>query len=272
MKKTNPTLARTVLASIRNRRNRPSELSPYLRPEGSLVFASYNVHKCIGVDGRFDPARIVEVIREIDPDVIALQEADMRFGERAGLLDLPRLRHETGLAPVPVTAPKPKSQGWRGNVLLVKQGVVRDVHQLALPGLEPRGALIAEIDLEGGGALRVIAAHLGLLRHSRRQQADSLVDLIGARADCPTVLMGDFNEWRLGNGSSLQRLERVFGPLPPALPSFPARLPVLSLDRILANRQGLIQEIAVHDSPLARVASDHLPIMARIDLGQAVAA
>ncbi|SMC59081.1 endonuclease/exonuclease/phosphatase family protein [Rhizobium sp. RU36D] len=273
MKKNNANIASALLASIRNRHNRPAELLPYHRPAGSLLFASYNVHKCVGVDGRFDPGRTIEVIHEIDPDVIALQEADMRFGERAGLLDLPRLRQETGLAPIPVTvAAKPKSHGWRGNVLLFKQGVLRDVHQVALPGLEPRGALVAEIDLDNGKALRVIAAHLGLMRRSRRQQADTLVDIIGMREDCPTVLMGDFNEWRLGNGSSLKRLERVFGPLPPALPSFPAQLPVLSLDRIMANREGLIQEIAVHDSPLARLASDHLPIKARIDLGTAVEA
>lgn len=269
MKKTNANLASAVLASIRNRHNRPQELAPYHRPAGSLLIASYNVHKCVGGDGRFDPMRIIDVIREVNADVMALQEADMRFGERAGLLDLSRLRRETGLVPVPVMT-GPKSHGWRGNVLLFKQGAVRDVHQLALPGLEPRGALVAEIDLEDGSSLRVIAAHLGLLRWARRQQADSLMEMIATRQDCPTVLMGDFNEWRLGNGSSLRRLERVFGPLPPALPSFPARLPVLSLDRIMANREGLIHEIQVHDSPLARVASDHLPIKARIAVGEAV--
>ncbi|MFM2281827.1 MAG: hypothetical protein RLZZ444_4058, partial [Pseudomonadota bacterium] len=91
-----PTLARTVVESIRNRRNRPTEHRAIERdPSRSLVVASYNVHKCVGNDGRFDPERILRVIREIDPDVIALQEADKRFGERAGLMDLPLLEHET---------------------------------------------------------------------------------------------------------------------------------------------------------------------------------
>ncbi|MHA7968643.1 endonuclease/exonuclease/phosphatase family protein [Rhizobium sp. CAU 1783] len=267
MTKTNGNLASAVLASFKNRANRAIEKRPIrLDGHGSMLVASYNVHKCVGTDGRFDPERIIEVIREIGPDVIALQEADQRFGERSGLLDLPRLRLETGLMPVPV-ASKPKSHGWRGNVLLFREGIVRDVHQVALPGLEPRGALVAEIDLESREGLRVIAAHLGLLRWARRQQADMILDIIGRREERPTLLMGDFNEWRLGPGSALTRLESVFGPLPPPIPSFPARMPVLSLDRIMANRSDLIAEMAVHDTPLARKASDHLPLIARVDLG-----
>jgi endonuclease/exonuclease/phosphatase family metal-dependent hydrolase len=267
MKKTKPSLARTMVTSIRNRRWRPGERRVAETADGVMTVASYNVHKCVGTDGRFDPERIIDVIREIGPDVIALQEADQRFGERSGLLDLTRLRIETGLLPVPVIA-GPKSHGWRGNVLLFREGIVRDVHQVALPGLEPRGALVAEIDLAGKAGLRVIAAHLGLLRWARRQQADVILDLLQSRDERPTLLMGDFNEWRLGPGSALTRLEPVFGPLPAPIPSFPARLPVLSLDRIMANRVGLIADLTVHDTPLARVASDHLPLTARLDLSK----
>ena len=131
---------------------------------------------------------------------------------------------------------------------------------------QPRGALVAEIDIEGHAGLRVIAAHLGLLRWARRQQADVILDLLQAREERPTLLMGDFNEWRLGPGSALTRLEPIFGPLPPPIPSFPARLPVLSLDRIMANRTDLISDMTVHDTPLARLASDHLPLTARVRL------
>jgi endonuclease/exonuclease/phosphatase family metal-dependent hydrolase len=265
-----PTLARTVVESIRNRRNRPTEHRAIERdPSRSLVVASYNVHKCVGNDGRFDPERILRVIREIDPDVIALQEADKRFGERAGLMDLPLLEHETGLRRVPLTT-LAKSHGWRGNVMLFKQGMIGDVHQIALPGLEPRGAAVVEIDLDAGASLRVIAAHLGLLKSSRHQQADMIVELMKSRRERPTLLMGDFNEWRVGQGSSLHRFSSVFGPLPPPLPSFPARLPVLPLDRILANRQDLISSLTIHDTPLSRVASDHLPIKAEIALSALV--
>lgn len=267
IKKTKPSLARTMVTSIRNRRWRPGRHSLPEPVSGAMTVASYNVHKCVGTDGRFDPERIIDVIQEIGPDVIALQEADQRFGDRSGLLDLTRLRLETGLLPVPVIA-GPKSHGWRGNVLLFREGIVQDVHQVALPGLEPRGALVAELDLVGRAGLRVIAAHLGLLRWARRQQTDVILDLLRGRDERPTLLMGDFNEWRVGPGSALTRLEPVFGPLPPPIPSFPARLPVLSLDRIMANRAGLIADLTVHDTPLARLASDHLPLTARLDLSK----
>jgi endonuclease/exonuclease/phosphatase family metal-dependent hydrolase len=144
--------------------------------EGTLI-ASYNVHKCVGNDRRFDPERTSRVIHEIDADVIALQEADTRFGERTGILDMARLERETGLVPVPVSG-MAKAHGWHGNVVLFKKGLVRDVHQIKLPGLEPRGALVAELELERGGGLRIIAAHFGLLRHSRAQQARVLVELM----------------------------------------------------------------------------------------------
>ncbi|MGL3605128.1 endonuclease/exonuclease/phosphatase family protein [Rhizobium sp. G187] len=265
MKKAAPSLAKTMMNSFRNRRQRPDTMRERADLDGAITVASYNVHKCVGTDGRFDPGRIIDVIREIKPDVIALQEADQRFGERSGLLDLNRLRLETGLVPVPVVT-STKSHGWRGNLLLFRQGAIRDVHQVALPGLEPRGALVAEIDFHGRAGLRIVAAHLGLLRWARRQQADVILDILKARDQRPTILMGDFNEWRLGPGSALTRLEPIFGPLPPAIPSFPARLPVLSLDRIMGNRADMITDLTVHDSALARVASDHLPLTARLDM------
>lgn len=256
-------LPANILASIRNRKNRGKVLNT-ARPTGTLI-ASYNVHKCIGTDRRFDPERTTRVIHEIDADVIALQEADTRFGERTGILDLGRLERETGLIPVPVAGVN-KAHGWHGNVVLFKKGKVRDVHQIKLPGLEPRGALVAEIDLENGSSLRVIAAHFGLLHRSRAQQARLIVDLMNSRRETPTVLLGDLNEWRLGDRSSLNTFQAVFGPLPPAVPSFPSGLPILALDRIVANRKGLISTVQVHDTPLARVASDHLPIKAVVDL------
>lgn len=268
MKQQKHSLRSQMLTSLRNHRSRPTVTMADEQRVG-LRIASYNVHKCVGNDGRFDPERVLHVIREIGPDVIALQEADQRFGERSGLLDLARLHGETGLTRVPVEG-LPKSHGWRGNVLLFREGVVKQVRPFVLPGLEPRGAIVAEIDLGAGRELRIIAAHLGLLRWARRQQADFILNLMQESTDCPTVLMGDFNEWRVGPGSALTRFEPMFGPLPPPVPSFPARLPVLALDRIMTNRPGLIADMRVHDTPLARMASDHLPLKAWIDLEQAV--
>lgn len=266
MQKKNQSLPASIIASLRQRKNRPGTVpaGDDGRAGGTLV-ASYNVHKCVGVDGRFDPGRIGQVIREIAPDVIALQEADKRFGARHGLLDLARLKDETGLIPVPVESANAAAHGWHGNVVLFRQGLVRDVHQVSLPGLEPRGALVVDIDLESGAALRIVAAHLGLLRRSRSQQARMIIDLMRSQDERPTLLLGDLNEWRLGGRSALSALDAAFGAMPVPVPSFPAGLPLLALDRIIANRPEILSEIAVHDTPLARIASDHLPIKAFVD-------
>jgi endonuclease/exonuclease/phosphatase family metal-dependent hydrolase len=265
MREKRPNLPKSILASIRARRNRGAGTHEGRERGHGMLIASYNVHKCVGIDGRFDPGRTSHVIREIGADVIALQEADSRFGERRGLLDLAWMERETGLFPVPVSGVA-KAHGWHGNVILFREGLVRDVHQVKLPGLEPRGALITELELKDGSAFRIIAAHLGLLNRSRQQQARMILDILRSRDEQPTVLMGDLNEWRLGDRSSLNTLATVFG-LPAAVPTFPSRLPVLALDRIMANQPGLIDAVETHDSPLARLASDHLPIKAVVKLG-----
>lgn len=265
MREDRKTLRKTLIESLRTRRKPPLVVAGAERTVTLPLIASWNVHKCVGRDGRFDPERTGRVIREIDADVIALQEADSRFGERTGLLDLARLERETGLVRVPVSGGL-LAHGFHGNVVLFREGAVRDVHPVKLPGLEPRGALVADLDLKRGGRLRIVAAHFGLLRHSRAQQANALIDLLARRDECPTVLMGDLNEWRLGRKSSLERFQDAFGPLPPAVPSFPAGLPVLALDRIIANRGGLIESIEAHDTVLSRVASDHLPLKAHLRL------
>ncbi|MGE3968788.1 MAG: endonuclease/exonuclease/phosphatase family protein [Dongiaceae bacterium] len=229
-----------------------------------MRIASYNVHKCVGMDNRFDPDRIAAVIGELGADVLALQEVDQRFGRRAGLIDLARLERESGLVPVPL-AGRSRSQGWHGNLLLFRKGTVRDVHPISLPGVEPRGALVVDIEL-AGGPLRIVTTHLGLRRRCRAQQARTILKAVGARAERPTLLLGDLNEWRVGSRSSLLHFDPAFGPVTAALPSFPARFPLFALDRILARPQSLISGIEVHDTPLARIASDHLPVKAWIEL------
>ncbi len=238
---------------------------------GTLVFASYNVHKCVGLDRRFDPERVQRVIAEVAPDVIALQEADRRFGDRLGLLDLPALERETGLVPIPLTRRRRLGSGWHGNVLLVKSGSVRAVHQLDLPGLEPRGAVVADLDLPHG-KVRVMAAHLGLLRQSRLAQVQAILAALPHEQDEPTVLLGDMNEWRKDHRSALGSLAPGFGPVSPFVPSFPAVFPVFALDRILARPYQLIEHVEAHVTPLSRVASDHLPIKARLRLDVAASA
>jgi len=228
-----------------------------------MVVASYNIHKCVGTDGRFDPGRIAAVIAELDADVVAIQEADKRFGRRQGLLDLKALEKQTNLSLIP-TSEQADGHGWHGNALLLRKGKVRDMRRLSLPSAEPRGALVVDLDLPAG-PLRLVAAHLGLLRRSRRWQVRSILDAIGEGPRMPTLLVGDFNEWRPGRKSSLHELRPVFGPLVHAHFSFPSYFPVIALDRVIGS-PGLVTAMEVHDSDLARVASDHLPLKATIDI------
>ena len=229
-----------------------------------MKIASYNIHKCRGTDGRVRPDRIVGVLAEVGAGVVALQEVDHRFGKRMGVLDPEAVRREAGLILL-AQSDAPDGHGWHGNALLVAREPksYRRV-RMRLPGVEPRGAIIAEIDF-GEGPFRVIAAHFGLLRHSRVIQAHTLLTAFAALAPMPTILLGDLNEWRRSGRSSLSVFEPMFGAARP-IASFPSRRPIFALDRILGWPKGLITDLAVHATPLARKASDHLPLVARADL------
>jgi endonuclease/exonuclease/phosphatase family metal-dependent hydrolase len=232
-----------------------------------LRVASWNLHKCVGADGRFDPHRSAAVIAELGADILALQEVDKRFGRRDGLLDLAAVRRATGLKLVPVSD-APAGHGWHGNALLLREDLTARVQRIRLPGAEPRGALVAEVDLPQG-PLRVIAAHFGLLRRCRTRQGHAILRLLAEGEDMPTVMLGDLNEWNHGPRSSLRVLEPVFGAANPTPASFPAAVPVLALDRILGRPEGLVSGVRAYASPLARIASDHLPLIARLRLDAA---
>ncbi|WP_455477047.1 endonuclease/exonuclease/phosphatase family protein [Bartonella sp. B41] len=233
-----------------------------------LAAASYNVHKCIGIDKVFNPNRIVHVISELKVDILAIQEADKRFGERIGLIDLQMLKKETGLVPVPLDTMSPNGHGWHGNAIFLRRGCIRDTLQITLPGIEPRGAVIVELEMESG-SIRIIAAHFSLFRHSRNKQTKTLLTLIQKRPLMPTLLIGDFNEWRTGKGSSLNNFSPYFDGKIGTVASFPSRFPFLALDRIFAFPHQLVTSIENHNSPLARIASDHLPIKAYLNLAYA---
>ena len=153
-------LPQTIIAALR--RNGSRFVHGTRDGDACATIASYNIHKCVGIDGVFDPARTAKVVAEIGADLIALQEADQRTGERHGLLDLARLEETANLVPVYAPANR-RSHGWHGNLILARKGVIHEVRRLRLPGLEPRGALIVDLELKGV-SLRIIAAHLGLLR------------------------------------------------------------------------------------------------------------
>ncbi|WP_435418978.1 endonuclease/exonuclease/phosphatase family protein [Parerythrobacter aurantius] len=222
----------------------------------ALKFASYNIHKAVGIDGRRDPARIIAVLREINADVIALQEADRRFGERESVLPRAAL-DDTHWKVVPVSR-RPRSIGWHGNALLVRRDIdVVESEPLEIPTLEPRGAVCAVL-AHGGNNFRVVGTHLDLSGLRRSDQVRAILGHCEAHpAACPTVLLGDFNQWTAQSGAI-----RHFGAwdvIAPG-PSFPSRRPVARFDRIALSPGWKVASHGVHHSATAAVASDHLPI------------
>ena len=99
-------------------------------PALMLSVASYNVHKCVGTDGVFDPDRVLEVVLQLDADIVALQEADERFGSRKGLLNLKALAEKGGYTSVLDQGSHKLSHGWHGNVILYREGSVAGVGTL----------------------------------------------------------------------------------------------------------------------------------------------
>jgi len=228
-----------------------------------LTFASYNIHKAVGVDGRFDPDRIIRVLRELKADVIALQECDRRFGERESVLPK-ALLDDTPWRSADV-ARRPRSLGWHGNALLVRRDIeILDTEALHLPTLEPRGAVRADLAL-AGRRLRVLGMHLDLSGLRRRDQVRAVLrHCEDCDGDHPTVLLGDFNQW--GNGRLSLRELRADWQVLETGKSFPSRQPLASLDRIVASPDWACQETRVHHSAAAASASDHLPVVARLKL------
>ena len=226
-----------------------------------IKVASYNMRKGIGADRRRSPERILDVLREIDADVIALQEADRRFGTRAGVLPT-HLHEQSGWDAVDVGL-RAASMGWHGNALLVRKGIrVTGCAPIHLPSLEPRGAVSADL-VAGDVTLRVVGMHLDLSGLWRRKQAAAILDQVGGPAAPPTVMMGDLNEWRR-TGGALDDFARCFA-FAATGPSFHARRPLGRLDRIMVSPGLRVVECGVHASAAARVASDHLPIWATIE-------
>jgi endonuclease/exonuclease/phosphatase family metal-dependent hydrolase len=228
-----------------------------------LKVASYNMRKSIGTDRRRRPERTLQVLGEIDADVIALQEADRRFGERHGVIPLHMLEEHTPWKAIPV-AQRANSMGWHGNALLVrKEAQVLDCEAIHLPALEPRGAVMADVRVNGT-IFRIVGMHLDLSGLWRRKQAHAILAHLAASArQYPTVMMGDLNEWTRAAGC-LRDFARAFH-FATTGPSFHARRPVARLDRIMASPDLRIVEAGVHQSATARTASDHLPIWARIE-------
>jgi endonuclease/exonuclease/phosphatase family metal-dependent hydrolase len=245
----------------------PSVPSTTRPMNGSLVVATYNVHRWTGLNGRSrpDPARAGFVISELRADVIALQEVLRPPG---GDDPLEGLAEALGLH-LAFAATRSHRHGEIGNAILSRWPIAGvTMLDLSLSRLERRVALAAQFALEVG-ELDVVATHLALGDRTRHRQVRMLLDhprLLGG----PTLLVGDMNAWRKCKATRAldEELRSHHNPRWPA--SWPSTRPVLALDRIYA-RGVRVSRIRAHDSAAARRASDHLPVLAEVVVGGDVA-
>ena len=229
----------------------------------TLRVATYNVHACVGTDGRLDPERVASVIAELDADIVALQEFTYPIGvalETRTPVVLSTLdRYQCALGPTRQTVAH-----CFGNALFTRLPIV-DISRidLSIERREPRGALAATIEV-GDLHLHVLAAHLGLRVRERRYQVRQILEYLDSVARTPLIVLGDFNDWLPGR-SVVHVLDRRLG-RPPRPPSFPVAWPVVSLDRIWVHPADALRRIVAHSTPTARLASDHLPVVADVEI------
>jgi endonuclease/exonuclease/phosphatase family metal-dependent hydrolase len=229
---------------------------------------TYNVHRCVGIDGRLRPERIAAVIRACAPDIVALQELDVRR-LRTNRVDQPRMLADLLRMDVLFCSLIRLGRGEYGTAVLspwplrvIRSGKLPTLHDRRL---ENRGALWAAVRM-GGLEINVINTHLGLTRGERRLQAE---ELLGgkwlAHPDCrePRILCGDFNMSRRGeyvcfDGACVAGIWHQAGP-PPR--TWPSPLPLLSLDHVFHSRGLVARSLRAVDDGAARWASDHLPVV-----------
>ncbi len=226
-----------------------------------ITIATYNIHAAIGMDGRFDPDRIIGVLRELNADIVALQEVEHHRIGAYDLLDY--LAVKTGYSALAGPTLLRDSRHY-GNALLSRVPVLNvNRVDLSRTGREPRGALDVTFDWQGK-CLQVVATHLGLKPWERRQQVRQLLPLFASQPADISVLLGDLNEWFLW-GRILRWLHAHFQPTPHCA-TFPGQWPLIALDRLWVEPRSALTTMAAHSSPLARLASDHLPLKATLTM------
>ena len=236
----------------------------------SLRIATYNIHKCIGLDRRVRPQRIAEVLKQINADVVALQEVSGMDQVSSDRNHLHAIAEELGMD-FRIGENRRLHGGAYGNAVLTRLPIV-DQHNydITCRKSEPRGCLRVNLNLEDKQqnpvSLQVYNVHLGTGFFERRYQAKRLLDVVAdAQPSSPRIVLGDFNEWPRGLASNLfsqhfrsaepqQRLGRAR--------TYPGVLPLFHLDHIYYDNSLELVEIVPHRSRLALVASDHLPLVA----------
>ena len=222
---------------------------------GPILVMTWNIHGGVDRFGRDNLEQVIAVVKSIDPDIIALQEVDSRRKDRHPLERFEEALGHCGVGAAAITA----VDGDYGQAVLSRWPMTStEVHDISVPNREPRRA-VASVVAAPCSSLWIVATHLGLQWGERRFQAKRLAAIAGARP-LPTILLGDFNDWiwpgtiqnALANSMSGRTRHRTF----------PARLPILMLDRIYTSKSMEITTSRVITT--AREISDHLPLVATV--------
>lgn len=229
-----------------------------------LRIMTYNVHKCRGMDGRTAATRISEVLREVDADIIALQEVmDHQAETISGELGLPFVLGENR-----------KHRGYAyGNVVFTRFPICKmHNYDLSVRGREERGCLRADVLVNGAFLLHIFNVHLGTGFLERRNQAQRLIApelLKPTEVESPRVVLGDFNEWTQGLATRLLRSHLESADIRTHLQrsrTYPGVLPFLHLDHIYYDPALQLERLTLWRTPKALIASDHLPLIGEFKL------
>ncbi len=224
-----------------------------------LRVVTYNIHGCIGRDGIKNFSRVAAVLREIDGDIVALQEVTSHSDSASDMLAY--LATATGMQPVPGFTLQ-KAAGRYGNALLTRLPLLSvNRFDISIPGREPRGVIEAQFHCNALQPM-VWATHLGLGVRERRRQMCRLLQIVNAADAEVGMLLGDLNEWLVWS-RCFRALRRRFTATPsPA--TFPAWRPLLKLDRVWIDKADIRVSLRAHRTATSKAASDHLPLVADI--------
>jgi endonuclease/exonuclease/phosphatase family metal-dependent hydrolase len=217
------------------------------------------------MDRRCDARRVAAVIQETKADVVGLQEVDFKPSGEKNSHQLDYLAETTGMHAIAGPTIR-RADAEFGNALLTRRQIIKvRLHDVSVVQRQPRGVIDAEILCEGK-TIRVLVTHLGLAVNERRRQAQSLLRILreGHEDYDFTLVLGDINEWR-PRGFATYSLDAYLGKAPTPR-TFPSYFPVFALDRIWVTPKASLLKVKVVNHGLAKLASDHLPVLATVDL------